>query len=53
MRVSNAGQPNLQEHVTRVSLIYRSAPVNYAKRDAFWYTFCILLRSTILNFFLI
>jgi len=51
MRVSNAGQPNLQEHVPRASLIYMSAPVNYAKRDAFWYKFSILFRGTILNFF--
>jgi len=51
MHASNAGQPNLQEHVPRVSLIYRSAPVNYAKRGALWYSFCILFRGTILNFF--
>jgi len=51
MRVCNAGQPNLKEPVPRVTLIYRSAPVNYAKRDAFWYKFCILFRGTILNFF--
>jgi len=50
MRVCNAGQPNLQEHVPRVSLIYSSAPVNYAKRDAFWYSLCILFRGTVLNF---
>jgi len=50
MRVCNAGQPNLQEHVTRVSLIYRGAPVNYVKRGTFWYKFCILLRGKILNF---
>jgi len=40
-----------QEHVTRVSLIYRSAPVNYTKHDAFWYTFCILFKGTILIIF--
>jgi len=51
MRVCNAGQPNLKEPVPRVSLIYRRAPVNYAKRDAFWFTFCKLFRGTILNFF--
>jgi len=51
MRVCNAGQPNLLEPVTRVSLIYMSAPVNYAKRGAFRYIFCILFRGTILNFF--
>jgi len=49
MRVCNAGQPNLKDRVPRVSLIYRSAPVNYAKRDAFWYSFCILFRGTIFN----
>jgi len=51
MRVYNAGQPNLKEPVPRVSLIYRSAPVNYAKRSAFWYKFCKLFRGTVLNFF--
>jgi len=51
MRVCNAGQPNLQEHVPRVSLIYRGAPVNYAKRDALCYSFCILFRGTIFEFF--
>jgi len=51
MLACNAGQPNLKERVPRVSLIYRSAPVNYAKRDAFWYPFSILFRGTILNLF--
>jgi len=51
MRVSYARQPNLKEPVPLVSLIYRSAPVNYAKRDAFWYSFCILFRGTVFNFF--
>jgi len=51
MHASNAGQPNLKERAPRVSLIYGSAPVNFAKRDAFCYTFCILLRGIILIFF--
>jgi len=51
MHECNAGQPNLQKNVTRISLIYRSAPVNYAKRDAFWCLFCIILRGTISKFF--
>jgi len=53
MRVCNAGVPNSKETVPRVSLIYRSAPVNYAKRDALWYSFCIIFRGTILNFFIV
>jgi len=51
MRECNAGQPNLQEHEPRVSLIYRSAPVNYAKRGAFWYKFCILFKCKNFKFF--
>jgi len=51
MRVCNAGQPNLKEHVPRVGLIYRSALVNYAKSDAYWYSFCILLRGSFEFFF--
>jgi len=51
MHECNAGQPNLKEPVPRVSLLYRSAPVNYAKRGTFWYKFCKLFRGTVLNFF--
>jgi len=51
MRVCNAGQPNLKEPVPWIGLIYRSSPVNYAKRDAFWLKFCIILRGSFDFFF--
>jgi len=51
MRVCNAGQPNLQEHVPRVSLIYRSAPVIMQNAMLFGIHFAYFLGAQFFNFF--